>query len=193
MNTACHNSVVCRSGGLLLRSVAIFLLMQLNSVQAIDFNKKPNDYRNIKIEFRDTLSGLSVFVTYGSDYDQKKGKGEGRLSVMGPGDRSDETYINLTAKDIEQLHQGVGELIRKFTLEDDSDQASFIGRADMAQPFGFQITVHGQESGITLQYSHLDIKRFRLAGRMFIRLLEKLPPKWKEKMTWGKQIEVGIR
>ena len=168
----------------LLVCIVAFVLIQASTTQGMEFKKASGEYQSIRIEFYDTLSGLRMSAVYGSNYDKSHRKGEGELSVMGPGDRSEKALVHLIPSEVKELHREIGKLVSDFTLDDDSDQTAFDKRTELAQPYGFHISVFAQESGLTMRYSHLDSKRFRLAGTLFLRFLAKFPPMWRDKVTW---------
>ena len=151
----------------------LLLLAQTLQVSGLEMSKNPLDYRSFRIEFYDALSGVRVFLDYGS-YDLKTGKG-GKLSIMESGAWAPNTSVALNVDEINSVHSDVCRLVEHFALKDDGNQKAFEDRSDRCIAYGFELTVFSLEQGVTLRYSHLDEKTFKEAKECFLCLVGKFP------------------
>ena len=161
----------------------LFLLAQTLQVSGLEMSKNPQDYRSFRIEFYDALSGVRMFLDYGSD-DLKAGKG-GKLSIMAKEERANNTLVVLNPDEINAVHLDICNLVEHFSLKDDENRKAFEDRSDRCIAYGFELTIYSQEQGVTLRYSHLDERTFNEAKSCFLSLVNKFPEEWKSKISWA--------
>ncbi len=136
------------------RLVVFFVFCQNIKADGLELNKNLEDYRNLRVEFHDSLSGLNLVLSYGNlEETAKKGA---KLSITCDVNNSKEASVNLTPDEVKLIHAEICHLVNVFSINDDNNLGALESRLDRVVTFGFQLNIYSLEQGVTLRYSHLD-------------------------------------
>lgn len=153
-----------------------FLVASSPQLQAVEIKENPWEYVAIKLTFKDALSGVAIDCNYG----KLTGRSGGEANVRFESDPSVVERIQLTEKQVMELHSTIAKFVSEYKLRDTSG----LNSDTLKQTFVIVISI--PETAIEMRLSYGEDQRFQTVKAIFGGLLKSFSPRWAEKMPGKK-------